>query len=68
MAGRMKKVFPAIFISILMSKAVYYLLKFAMIRLAVIDTSLVSTPLLIQLIMTVIFSSYLAILLRNREL
>jgi len=67
LAPRMRNVFPAIFISILLSKAVYYLLKFALIRLAVMDTSLVATPLLIQLVMTVVFSSYLAIMLRNRE-
>lgn len=68
LAGRMKHVFPAIFISILLSKAVYYLLKFALIRLAVMETSLVATPLLIQLVMTVVFSSYLALMLKNREL
>jgi hypothetical protein len=67
LAPRMRNVFPAIFISILLSKAVYYLLKFALIRLAVMDTSLVAMPLLIQLVMTVVFSSYLAIMLRNRE-
>ena len=68
LAGRIRNVFPAIFISILLSKAVYYLLKFALIRLAVIDTSLVATPLLIQLVMTLVFSSYLGIILKNRKL
>ena len=68
LAGRIRNVCPAIFISILLSKAVYYLLKFALIRLAVIDTSLVATPLLIQLVMTLVFSSYLGIILKNRKL
>lgn len=67
LANKMKNMFPAIFISILLSKTVYYLLKFAMIRLAIIDSSLIATPLLIQLVMTLVFSSYLFIILRNRE-
>ncbi len=67
LAGRMKNVFPAIFLSIVLSKAVYYLMKFTLIRLAVMDTSLVATPLLIQLVMTLVFSTYLAVMLRKRE-
>lgn len=61
LAHRMKHVFPAVFLSIVLSKAIYYLLKFALIQLAVIPTGLVATPLLLQLIMALVFSSYLAL-------
>lgn len=64
-SNRMKHIFPAIFLSILLSKAVYYLLKFALIQLAVINTGLVATPLLVQLVMAVIFSLYLAFFYKN---
>jgi hypothetical protein len=60
-SNRMKYLFPAVFLSILLSKAIYYLLKFALIQLAVINSGLVATPLLMQLGMTVVFSSYLAL-------
>jgi len=58
LAGMTKRLFPAIFMSIILSKAVYYLLKFTLIQLAVMNTGLVATPLLIQLVMTVVFSTY----------
>ncbi len=61
LSNRMKLLFPAVFLSIVLSKAIYYLLKFMLIQLAVINTSLVATPLLMQLAMTVVFSSYLAL-------
>ncbi len=61
LSKRMKYIFPAIFLSIVLSKAVYYLLKFALIQLAILDTGLVATPLIIQLAMAVVFSGYLAV-------
>jgi hypothetical protein len=56
---RLKSVFPAILGSIILSKALYYLLKFMLISFAVIQTELISTPIVVQLITTLIFSSYL---------
>jgi hypothetical protein len=53
--------------SILASKLVYYLLKWALISLALLDTELFSTPLLPQLITTVIFSGYASIIFLRRE-
>ena len=59
LAKYMKIVFPAILISIVSSKIIYYLLKFILINLAVINTELISTPILVQVITTVLFSFYL---------
>lgn len=59
LAKYMKNVFPAILISIISSKIIYYLLKFILINLAVINTELISTPILIQIITTLVFSLYL---------
>lgn len=62
---RMKFTFPAVFLSILLSKAIYYLLKFGFIQVALINTGLVATPLLFQLAMTVVFSCYAAVFYKN---
>jgi hypothetical protein len=54
----MKHIFLSILLSIMISKAVYYLIKFGLIELMVINTGLISTPVVIQLIMTLLFSLY----------
>ena len=56
---KIKSVFLAIFLSIIISKIIYYLLKFGLINLAILNTAVISTPLFIQLITTLVFSSYL---------
>lgn len=63
--GRIKHVFVAIFGGIVISKLVYYALKFGFISFALIGGSLVSTPLLIQLFTTLIYSIYLAWLFKR---
>ena len=68
LSRRMKHIFPAIFASILLSKAIYYLVKFGLIQMAVINTGLVATPLLVQLVMAVAFSSYVAVFFTNRDM
>ena len=68
LSRRMKYIFPAIFASILLSKAIYYLVKFGLIQMAVINTGLVATPLLVQLVMAVAFSSYVAVFFTNRDM
>ena len=60
----MKKVFPAILLSILLSKLVYYAAKYFIISFGLLEMSLVSTPLYIQAITTVIFSTYLFVVFR----
>ena len=59
LARKIKSVFPAIFLSIIFSKIIYYLLKFGLISLTILNTEVISTPLFIQLITTLVFSSYL---------
>ena len=56
---KFKNTFFPIFLSIIGSKAVYYILKFGLIQLAILKSGLVSTPILIQSIMALIFSGYL---------
>jgi len=68
LSRRMNYIFPAIFASILLSKAIYYLVKFGLIQMAVINSGLVATPLLVQLVMAVAFSSYVAVFFTNRDM
>jgi len=67
LAKRIKSVFPAIFISIVISKMLYYALKFLLIRLAFIETGLITTPILIQVVMTFLFSIYLYLFFRKNQ-
>jgi len=59
--------FIAIFSSIVISKVVYYLLKFGLISFAVLQTGLISTPIYLQIITSVVFSSYLFFILHKRQ-
>jgi len=68
LARKIKSVFPAIFLSIIVSKIIYYLLKFGLVSMAVIDGSVISTPLTIQLITTIVFSLYLFLLYRKGKM
>jgi hypothetical protein len=56
---KLNNTFLAVLLSITTSKLVYYVLKFAFIKLTLIDSGLISTPIVIQVIMVLIFSSYL---------
>ncbi len=67
MAKRIKSVFPAILLSIVISKVLYYALKFLLIQVAVIETGLITTPILIQVVMTFIFSLYLYLFFRKNQ-
>jgi len=67
LAKKLNKVFPAILLSIIASKLVYYTLKFSLIHLAFLDSGLVSTPIYIQVIMTFVLSGYLYLFLRKQE-
>ncbi|OYT17633.1 MAG: hypothetical protein B7C24_01610 [Bacteroidetes bacterium 4572_77] len=64
---KMKKIFPAILFSIIISKLVYYLLKFGLINFAIINSGLISTPIYIQIITTLVFSSYLYLILNKKK-
>lgn len=60
-----RKVFPAILLSIIASKLIYYLLKYFIIGFGLLNSGLISTPLSIQLITTVIFSSYVYFMIKK---
>ncbi|MDP1621300.1 MAG: hypothetical protein Q8M08_03080 [Bacteroidales bacterium] len=62
---RKQPVFPSILMSIVLSKIIYYFLKFILIRFMVISTDLVTTPVLIQMVTTILFSSYLYMFYRK---
>ncbi len=65
---KMKNIFPAILLSIILSKLVYYLIKFGMINFAIIKSGLISTPIYIQVITTLVFSTYLYLVFRKKKL
>ena len=67
MMNKIKYLFPSILLSIIISKILYYILKFSLINLAIIHTELVSTPILIQLVTTVLFSLYLFLFYRKNQ-
>lgn len=54
-----KKAFLPVVFSIIGSKLVYYIIKYGLIQFAVLKSGLISTPIYIQLIMTLVFSAYL---------
>ncbi len=56
--------FISIFLSILLSKLIYYGIKYLLIQYALLESGLISTPLLMQGTMTLILSGYLSLLYR----
>lgn len=64
----MKKVFPAIVFSIISSKLIYYLMKYIVIGFGFLNSGLISTPLLIQLITTTVFSTYVYLMIKRINL
>ena len=67
-SGIIKNRFVLVFFSLFLSKSVYYFVKFILLKLAVLDMRLISTPIFIQLIMMLVFSAILAFVLRKRNL
>ena len=58
LSSRIKSSLPAIVISIFSSKLLYYLLKFIFIKLLLIDSALISTPIWIQVVVMFTLSLY----------
>ena len=67
LAKKTKNYFIAMLASIFLSKIFYYLMKYALISFAFLDSGLVSTPIYLQIITMVIFSSYLLLVLSRKE-
>jgi len=59
--------YASIIISVISSKLAYYLLKFALIYFMFIQSELVSTPIYIQLITTVVFGFYAFLILPKNK-
>jgi hypothetical protein len=66
--GKTKNKIVSIFSSIVISKAVYYGLKFALISSAILSGDLIATPLYLQLITAIAFTLYIQFLFKNDSL
>jgi len=61
--NRIKQKFVAMFTAIIISKGVYYGLKALLVAFVVLQGDIFATPLFVQLIMTLIFSTYTALVM-----
>lgn len=59
--------FAAMALAIAGSKLFYYLLKFGLLSMALINGNLISTPIYLQVITTLIFSAYIFLLSRKSQ-
>lgn len=66
LSKKWQNTFVVMVVSILLSKMVYYIFKFGLISFAVFNTELISTPIYLQLITTVVFSAYLFFLFKKK--
>ena len=66
-AKRIKNYFGAMIMSILASKVIYYILKYGIIYYGIIETELFTTPIYLQLILTIVYSSYLFVVFSRKE-
>ena len=62
-----KSLFPAAILSILLSKAAYYALKALFLNVGYMSGDLISTPILIQLILMLVFSAYIYLFFNKTE-
>ncbi len=60
--------FVAMLSSIILSKIFYYLLKFGLISFAVLQSDLISTPIYLQVITSLVFSGYLFFIFRRNQI
>lgn len=64
---KIKYIFPSILLSIILSKVAYYIIKFGLIEITIIHSDLFSTPIYIQVITSLVFSSYLYIFYKKNK-
>ncbi len=67
LSHKIKSIFTAMLLSVILSKIAYYSLKAGLISFAVIGPGLFSTPVLIQIITTLIFSTYTFLILGKKS-
>jgi len=60
--------FIASILSIILSKIIYYTLKFALIQFSLMNTEVFSTPIYIQIVMMIVFSFYVFILSKKMKM
>jgi hypothetical protein len=65
LSEKIKNIFGAAAASIVLSKIAYYIFKYLLLTAGLITGSLVSTPLLLQLTVTIVLSGYLFFMLRK---
>jgi len=65
--SKFKNVLVSVLLSITISKVFYYILKFSLIKLTLFDSELFSTPILIQLLTTFVFSLYVYMFFKKKE-
>jgi hypothetical protein len=66
-SNMIKNKFLLVFLSLILSKSAYYLLKLVLIKLAVLDMGLISTPLYIQLVAMIIFTAIVSPILIKKS-
>ena len=66
-ARRIRNYFGAMILSVLASKVVYYTMKYAILYYGILQGELFSTPVYLQLILTVVYSSYLFVVFSRKE-
>ena len=62
-----RKPYLSVLISIITSKIVYYLLKFILISALLLNSGLISTPLYIQTLMTLVFCLYAYLFVKSKS-
>jgi len=65
LSQKMKNKFGVMVLSIAISKIAYYLIKFGLLSFVLLEGNLVSTPIFIQIITTILFGSYIYFMKNN---
>ncbi len=65
---KVSNVFASMFLSILISKLFYYIVKYFFISFQLLNSELISTPIYIQIITTIIFSAYAFVILDKNSI
>lgn len=64
---KMKNMFGVALLSILLSKAAYYFFKYLLMEASVLNTEFIATPIFIQIVTTVFYSLYIAMIFRRKQ-
>jgi hypothetical protein len=65
---RVKNQFVSMMSAIVISKLFYYMLKFALISFAILESGLITTPIYLQVITSLMFSGYVFFMLNQKKL